>query len=70
MNNARKLYRSEENKIIGGVFGGIGEYFDVDPVLIRLAFAVILVFTAFIPGIVFYLLALIIIPRRPEKLAS
>ena len=36
----RQLFRSERNKIIGGVAGGLGEYFDVDPVIIRVIFVI------------------------------
>jgi len=37
----KKIYRSQKNKVIGGVCGGIGEYFDIDPVLIRLIFIIL-----------------------------
>ncbi|MFN4111484.1 MAG: PspC domain-containing protein [Ignavibacteria bacterium] len=59
----KKLYRSRSNKIIGGVCGGIGDYFEVDPVLIRVLF----VFLAFFhgSGLLLYLLLLIIVPQEP-----
>ena len=38
--NGKKLYRSDENKMLAGVCGGIAEYFGVDPTLIRLAWVV------------------------------
>ena len=37
----KRLYRSRHNRVIGGVCGGIGEYFDIDPLLIRLVWAVL-----------------------------
>lgn len=61
----RKLYRSDVNKVIAGVCGGLGEYFNIDPVLVRLAF-VIIVFAGG-AGILGYVLAWIIIPRRPYE---
>lgn len=62
--SGRKLYRSRKQRIIGGVCGGIGEYFGVDPVLIRLAWVLFcLVWGA---GLLFYLIAWIIIPRAPD----
>lgn len=61
----KKLYLSETDKKIAGVCGGIGEYFDIDSTLIRLGFVFLLLPTAFIGGIVAYLLAAAIIPRRP-----
>ncbi|MFC1721136.1 PspC domain-containing protein [Patescibacteria group bacterium] len=60
----KKLYRSEENKIFTGVIGGLGEYFGVDPVALRALWILITVFTGVIPGVVVYLLATIVIPKR------
>lgn len=60
----KKLYRSNKNKKIAGVFGGLGEYFDIDPVLLRLVWILISVFTGFVPGIIGYILAIIVIPKR------
>ncbi|MFH1685911.1 MAG: PspC domain-containing protein [bacterium] len=59
----KRLYRSRESKVIGGVCGGLGEYFDVDPVLVR----IITVILAFGPGlgVLAYIIAWIIIPERP-----
>lgn len=59
----KRLYLSETNKKIGGVCGGIGEYFNIDPTLIRLAW-VILIFIGG-TGLLAYLIAWAIIPRRP-----
>jgi phage shock protein PspC (stress-responsive transcriptional regulator) len=58
----KRLYRSCKNRIIGGVCGGLGEYFEIDPVLIRLIVA-LLFFTGV--SIIFYILAWIIIPEEP-----
>lgn len=60
----KKLYRSEKDKMIAGVCGGIGEYFNVDPTLIRLAWAVLTVFTAIFGGLFLYIVAAIIIPNE------
>jgi phage shock protein C len=59
-----RLYRSGRDRILGGVCGGLGEYFDVDPVIIRLLF-VALAFAGGL-GIILYIIAWIIIPRNPE----
>ncbi len=55
-----RLYRSRSQKMIAGVSGGLGDYFDVDPVLIRLLFVV----TAFISGvgILAYIILWIVVP--------
>lgn len=60
----KKLYKSKENRVIAGVIGGIGEYFDVDPIMLRLAWLLILIFTAVIPGIFVYLIAALIVPDK------
>ncbi len=63
----KRLYRSEKNKVIAGIFGGLGEYAHIDPVLFRLIWILILVFTGFVPGLIVYLLAIIVIPKKAEK---
>jgi len=59
----RKLYRSRENRVLAGVCGGIGEYYNTDPNLVRLLF-LILFFSGGI-GIIAYLIAIMIIPESP-----
>jgi phage shock protein C len=66
--SSRRLYRNPNDKIIGGVCSGVANYFDIDPVIVRLVFA-IMFFTAGI-GLLAYILAWIIIPaaKTPEDL--
>lgn len=59
--SVKKLYRSNKNRIIAGVCGGIGEYFNIDPTLVRLL-AVLFFFMG--PGILAYLIAWIIVPEK------
>ena len=61
----KKLYRSRKNRIIGGVCGGLGEYFNVDPTIIRLAWILAAVMFVGFPAIIAYLLACLIIPEEP-----
>lgn len=61
----KRLYRSKKSRILGGVCGGIAEYFDVDPTLIRLAW--ILFTLAYGAGIIAYIIAWIIIPEKPRE---
>jgi phage shock protein C len=63
----KRLYRSTDNKIAGGVIGGIGEYFDVDPVPLRLLYAAVTVFTGLIPGLTLYVAALFIVPKKQSQ---
>jgi phage shock protein PspC (stress-responsive transcriptional regulator) len=60
--NGRKLYKSRTNRILCGVCGGIGEFFDIDPTLIRLLL-VLLCCTG--SGLLAYIIAAIIIPEEP-----
>lgn len=61
----KKLHRSTTDKQIAGVIGGIAEYFEVDPTILRLVFLLITVFTGFVPGIVFYIVAALVMPKQP-----
>ena len=58
----KKLYRSEQNRFIGGVCGGIGEYLDTDPTIIRLITAFLILMMG--SGIILYILAWLIIPKH------
>lgn len=60
-----KLYRSETNKVLAGVCGGLGEYFDVDPVILRVIVAVLTVFGG--GGVVLYILLWIFIPTKSSS---
>ena len=60
----RRLYKSNENKMIDGVCGGIAEYFGIDPTLVRLAW-VVLGFCGGV-GIWAYIISAVIIPQRPQ----
>lgn len=60
----KKLYRSETNKVIFGICGGFGEYFNIDPVLIRLVWLFLLIASGVIPGVLVYLLAWFVVPKR------
>lgn len=59
----KRLYRSRSNRMIAGVCGGIADYFEVDPTLIRLGWVVLVLAAG--TGILAYLLALIIVPNEP-----
>lgn len=61
----KRLYRSRKHNIIAGVAGGLGEYLDIDPVLIRIVFVV----TAFFggSGLLAYIIAWIIMPEAPRE---
>jgi phage shock protein C len=62
---AKKLCRSFGRKMLGGVCGGLAEYFDLDVSLVRLIFVGLALVTALVPMLIFYIIAWIIIPVEP-----
>jgi len=64
---AKKLYRSTRQKMLGGVCGGLADYFDLDVSLIRLIFVGLALLTAILPMVLFYLVAWLIIPLEPKS---
>ena len=60
---AKKLYRSERDVKIGGVCGGLAEYFDIDPSIIRIVWAAWVLFGG--TGLIAYIIAWIVLPKRP-----
>ena len=61
---AKRVYRSRNEKVIAGICGGLGEYFGVDPVLIRIVWVVTVICAG--TGILAYILAWILFPKEPE----
>lgn len=59
---AKKLYRSREARKIAGVCGGLGEYFDIDPTIIRLIWLAMLFAVG--SGVLAYIIAWIIVPEK------
>ena len=64
--SVKKLYRSRADKRVAGVCGGIAQYFDIDPVIVRLLW----VFASLMPGcgIILYIIAWIVIPLEPQTM--
>ncbi|MDO4978012.1 MAG: PspC domain-containing protein [Eubacteriales bacterium] len=60
----KRVYRSDEEKMICGVCGGIAEYFDLDPSWVRIAVAIFCMMAGV--GVFGYFVAALIIPKRPE----
>ena len=61
----RRLYRSTQERMLAGVLGGIAQYFNIDPTLVRLLF-VGLLFMSFGSFSLLYVISVIIIPLEPE----
>ncbi|MBN1614032.1 MAG: PspC domain-containing protein [Deltaproteobacteria bacterium] len=64
----KRLYLSDTDKKIGGVCGGLGEYFEKDSTLIRVLFILVILFS-FGFGILAYLLMWLVIPNRPPDVS-
>lgn len=63
MDGSKKLYRSNKDKMICGICGGLGEYLNIDPTIIRLLWVLMTCWAGM--SIVAYLVAAIIIPQEP-----
>lgn len=61
----KKLYRSRTNRKIGGVCGGLSEYFNIDATIIRIIFVVLLL-PGWLPGFIPYVILWIVVPEEPE----
>lgn len=67
-NITRRLYKSRRNKVIDGVCGGIAEYFDVDPTIVRLLWVLLTLMGG--SGFILYIIAMIIMPVNPDHLVA
>ena len=63
----RRLRRSPDRRLIGGVIGGLAEYFDRDVVLLRVIYVLISILSAAFPGIIVYIVLWVLIPLREAE---
>lgn len=61
---SRRLYRSRDDRIVGGVAAGVAQYFRIDPTIVRLAWLLIVLWGG--AGVLLYLIAWVIVPREPS----
>ncbi|OGV18324.1 MAG: hypothetical protein A3J84_09900 [Ignavibacteria bacterium RIFOXYA2_FULL_37_17] len=62
-----KLYRSRRVRVFGGIAGGLAQYFNLDPILVRVLFVVVTLLHGF--GILLYIILWIVIPEEPFEIA-
>jgi len=62
MASTRKLKKSFSNKMVAGVCGGIAEYFDVDPTLVRVGYVLLTLLSTGFPGILVYIILAFVMP--------
>jgi phage shock protein C len=65
MSMTKRLYRSRTNRMIAGVCGGLAEYFNIDPVIVRLI-ALLLLLPGGLPGLLPYFILWVVVPKKPE----
>ena len=65
----RRLTRSNRNKMIAGVCGGLAEYLDMDPTVVRVLYVLISILSAAFPGIVAYIILMFLMPPPEEATA-
>lgn len=53
--------------MVSGIFGGLGEYFDIDPVIFRIGFVIVMFVTGLVPAMIGYFVCLLIVPKRPAE---
>lgn len=63
--NTKRFYRSQNERMIAGVCGGVAEYFDIDPTLVRLLFVVFALAGG--PGLIAYFVMMLIVPENPTQ---
>ena len=70
-NIQNQLYRSREDRMIGGVCAGLGEFFGIDPTIVRLFFVFGAIFLGF-PGalVLIYFVILLVVPEAPLEVVS
>ena len=65
-NMNKKLYRSDTDKVLSGVLGGLGEYFEIDSTVLRLAYVLITIVTGLFLAIIGYIIAVVVVPKKPS----
>ncbi|WP_455660730.1 PspC domain-containing protein [Pradoshia sp.] len=65
--NTNKLYKSKTNIILTGVLGGCSDYLKMDATILRLLFVLVTLLTAFIPFLIFYIVAAFLIPHEGQR---
>ena len=67
MNN-KKLYRVEDSKMLAGVCGGVAEYFNIDPTIVRVLWVAASLFAG--GGVILYIIMAIIVPVKSEVIVA
>ena len=60
---SKRLTRSSQNKMIAGVCGGLAEYFDMDPTIVRIGYVLLSCLSVGFPGLIVYIILAVIMPE-------
>jgi phage shock protein PspC (stress-responsive transcriptional regulator) len=60
----KKMYRSQSNRVIAGICGGLGELYAIDPTLLRLIFVFVMLVTGIFPLTITYIIAWFVLPMK------
>lgn len=63
----KRLYRSDTHRVLAGVCGGIGDYLNIDPTIVRIVVVALALVTNVVPLILAYIVAIILIPVHPVR---
>jgi len=63
----KKLYKDSKNMVFAGVAAGLADYADIDVTLMRLLVLAVVVFSGIVPGLIFYIVAAMIMPVKEEN---
>lgn len=58
----KRLTKSRTNRVMDGVIGGLGEYFSIDPIILRILYLIFTISTGIIGGVILYIIAMLIMP--------
>lgn len=62
----KRLYRSRTDRMLAGVIGGLGEYYNTDPTILRLVYIALTIISFGVPGVFAYIIAAVIVPVKPD----
>ena len=66
MRKMKRLFRTQDDRKLAGICGGVARYFSIDPTLVRLVFLVLVLVTGVFPILIGYILAIFVIPNEQD----
>lgn len=63
----KRLVKSSDNKVISGVLGGIAEFFNIDPTIVRVVFVILAVFSRLFPAFLIYVCLALVMPSKHTR---